>query len=127
MTLNTVLQECLQEIFLDILFIISNDPYTQLSMIFANFFKTRFCYLISYLESHVANIALVFEKTTGVNFKKALMLAFNYYRKNAEKYILALKTPVFWQQILSNMLAILAFLLPILAFLKPNSGHEIEL
>ena len=95
MTLNTVLQECLQEIFLDILFIISNDPYTQLSMIFANFFKARFCYLISYLESHVANIASVFEKTTGVNFKKALMLAFNYYRKNAEKYILALKTPVF--------------------------------
>ena len=106
MTLNTGLQERLQEILFDILFIKSNDPYTRPSMILANFFEAKFCYLLSYLESHVANIASVLEKTIGVNFKKALMLAFNYYRKNAEKSILALKTPVFWQQILSNMLPI---------------------
>ena len=65
-------------------------------MILANLFEPKFCYLLSYLESHVANIASVLEKTIGVNFKKALMLAFNYYRKNAEKSILALKTPVFF-------------------------------
>ena len=87
MTLNTGLQERLQEILFDIFFIKSNDLYTRPSMILANFFDAKFCYQLSYLESHVANIASVLEKTIGVNFKKALMLAFNYYRKNAEKYV----------------------------------------
>ena len=68
----------------------------------SNFFKAQFCYLLSYLESqintlslwklkrtHVANIASILKKTTGVNLKKALTLAFHYCRKNVEIIILA--------------------------------------
>ena len=70
--------------------------------------ETMWTILVLHLDRHfkMSENSMIWITKPGVNFIKALTRAFFYWRENANKIVLAFETPLFWQQILNNMLPI---------------------